>query len=127
MTPESFFDGSPPGLAVFERVRAIVEPFQPIEVRTSKSQVAFRAKRTFAILWRPGQYLARPAAEVVLSIALDRHDQSPRFKEVAHPARTQWMHHLEVRRLAEIDDQVTGWLREAAEIAGARDPRQSPS
>ena len=127
MTPESFFDGSPLGRSVFERVRTILELFEPIEVRTSKSQVAFRAKRAFALLWRPGQYLAKPAAEVVLSIALDRHDDSRRFKEVAHPARTHWLHHLEVRRPGEIDDQVARWLREAAETAGARDARQSPS
>jgi predicted flap endonuclease-1-like 5' DNA nuclease len=30
-------------------------------------------------------YLARPQAEIVLSIALDRKMASPRFKEVAHP------------------------------------------
>ena len=120
MTPERFFDGSPLGRSVFERVRRVLDRFEPVEVRTSKSQVAFRANRSFAILWRPGQYLARPDAEVVLSIALDRHDDSPRFKEVAHPARTHWLHHLEVGRPDEIDDEVAGWLREAAETAGAR-------
>jgi hypothetical protein len=29
-----------------------------------------------------------------------------------------WMHHLEVRDPAEIDDEVVAWLREAATGAG---------
>jgi hypothetical protein len=53
----------------------------------------------------------------VLSIALGRHDPSRRFKEVAHPARRQWMHHLEVRNVDELDRDVEWWLREAFDRA----------
>jgi len=42
---------------------------------------------------------------------------SPRFKQVVHPTPKQWMHHLEVRNVAELDEQVGGWLREAADGA----------
>jgi hypothetical protein len=54
---------------------------------------------------------------VVLSIALGRHDDSPRFKEVVHPAAAHWMHHLEVNDVRELDDEVGGSLREAADRA----------
>jgi hypothetical protein len=112
---EEFFDGSRTGLAVLRRVRRVLE--QPYTVRVTKSQVAFRRRVGFAFLWRPGQYLARPGAEVVLSIALGRRDPSARFKEVAHPARTQWLHHLELQAAKEIDGEVVAWLREAADRA----------
>jgi hypothetical protein len=36
---------------------------------------------------------------------------------VAHPASAHWMHHLEVRDVAEIDDEMAAWPREAAELA----------
>ena len=88
-----------------------------MEARTSRSQVAFRRRRGFAYLWLPGRYLARTGADVVLSIVLDRRDSSPRWKEVAHPAPTHWMHHLEVRDAAVIDEQVAKWLGEACEQA----------
>jgi Domain of unknown function (DUF5655) len=88
-----------------------------VELRTTKSQVAFRRRRGFAYLWLPGRYLTRPGADVVLSVVLGRRDGSPRWKEVAHPAPSHWIHHLEVHRAAEIDDQVTGWLREASDRA----------
>jgi hypothetical protein len=117
MQPDEFFDGHPVAAAVFEKVRSVLDGLGPVQVRTSKSQVAFRRKRGFAYLWMPGQYLSKPDAEVVLSIALGRHDRSKRFKEVAHPAPGQWMHHLELDGPGDIDDQVAGWLREAADRA----------
>lgn len=118
MTPEEFFAGHPEAMAAFTEVCAIVGRLGPFEVRISKSQAAFRRTRGFAYLWMPGLYLAKPAADVVLSIALGRRDESRRFKEVAHPAPAHWMHHLEIRSLGDLDDVVAGWLREAADRAG---------
>lgn len=116
-TPEEFFAGHPLGLAVYRWVSDTVRPLGPVEVRVGTSQVAFRLRHGFAYLWLPGQYLRHPDAEVVLSIALGRHDRSPRFKEVAHPATRHWMHHLEIVDLSALDDEVAGWLREAGERA----------
>jgi hypothetical protein len=116
--PEEFFAGSPLGSAVHDRVTAVLDGVGGAEVRVSASQVAFRRRRGFAWLWLPGRYLRDPAAEVVLSVSLGRADPSPRWKEVAHPSRLHWVHHLELRDPAEVDDEVAGWLREAAERAG---------
>jgi hypothetical protein len=62
-------------------------------------------------------YLAKPGADVVLSIALDREVASPRFKEIVHPAPRTWMHHLEIRSIDDIDDEVRDWLRQAFDAA----------
>jgi hypothetical protein len=105
-------------LAVFTQVCAIIGRHAPFEVRISKSQAGFRRKRGFAYLWMPGKYLSKPTGEVVLSIALGRPDESTRFKEVAHPTPGQWMHHLEIHHLSDLDDEVAGWLREASDRAG---------
>jgi len=56
----------------------------------------------------------------VLSIALGREVRSGRFKEVVRPAERHRMHHLEVHRPDEIDDEVVEWLAEAYERAGGR-------
>ena len=118
MQPEDLFDGHPVALAVYERVAACLAGLGPFEVRTSRSQVAFRRRRGFAYLWRPGQYLRHPQAEVVLTVVLGRHDPSARFKQVVHPTDAHWVHHLEVRDPAEIDAEVLGWLQEARDRAG---------
>jgi Domain of unknown function (DUF5655) len=118
MGPEELFAGHPLALTVFVRVHSVLARLGPVDVRTTRSQVAFRRGRGFAYLWLPGQYLAKPAAEVVLSIALGRHEPSPRFKEVVRPSPKHWMHHLEINDAADIDDEVVGWLREAFERSG---------
>ncbi len=117
-SPEDFFAGRPIGLAAYERVLEAVAPDGPIDVRVSKSQVALRRRRGFAYLWLPGLYLSRPDAEVVLSIALGRQVESPRWKQVVEPTPGQWMHHLEIRDISDVDQEVARWLHEAAIRAG---------
>jgi hypothetical protein len=116
--PEEHLAGHPLALAVLARVRAALDELGPYDVRVSKSQIAFRRRRGFAYLWLPGRYLRKPTAEVVLSLALGRHDPSPRFKQVVRASPAHWMHHLEVHGVDELDDEVVDWLREAAERAG---------
>lgn len=102
---------------MLSRVIEIVNGWGPTEVRVSKSQVALRRRVGFAYLWRPRQYLGK-GAEVVLSIALGRRDNSPRFKEVVHPSSKHWLHHLEIDDPAAVDLEVAAWLREAFDRAG---------
>jgi hypothetical protein len=118
VTPEEFLADSALGRAVLETVHGIVSSFGDVEIRTTASQITFRRGRGFAYVWLPGRHLARPQAEVVLSIALDRKLTSPRFKEVAHPARRIWQHHLEVTDITDLDDEVRTWLQAAYEASG---------
>ena len=114
-----FFAGSPLGRSVLQRVREVLaDRHDDVTERVGRSQVAFRRSRGFAFLWRPGQYLTNPAAEVVLSVGLPRRLESARFKEVVHPTPRTWMHHLELHSATEVDDEVERWLGEAAEAAG---------
>ena len=119
-TPEEFFAGSPEGLALFREVAAAVAALDGATVRVSRSQIAFRRRTGFAYLWRPGRYVSSEVP-AVLSIALPRPLDSPRFKEVAHPASRVWMHHLELHDVADLDPEVRGWLAEAHAAAGPRD------
>jgi hypothetical protein len=115
VAPEALFAGQPFALSVVERVQGIVASIGEATIRTTKSQIAFRRRRGFAYLWPP--VFGNRGVEIVLSIALGRHDASPRFKEVAHPAPRVWMHHMEIRDLGQLDDEVRAWLREAFENA----------
>jgi hypothetical protein len=116
--PESFFVGHPVAYEAYRVLRSMIEAIGPVEVRTTRSQVAFRRRRGFAYLWFPVAFARRPGVEVVLSIGLSRHDASTRWKQVAHPARGTWMHHLEVHALGDLDDSVRAWLGEAYAGAG---------
>lgn len=116
-TAEGFFEAEPVGLATLAAVRACLAAAGGAAERVTRSQVAFRRRRGFAWLWVPGRALRRPAAPVVLSVALGREDPSPRWKQVAHPSPRHWIHHLEIRDAADVDAEVAAWLAEAAERA----------
>lgn len=122
MTPDlppdavAFFDGSPQGLAICNAVFNAISDLGPISVRVSKSQIAIRRRHGFAFLWRPGRYV-KSTAPVVLSLALPHELGSRRFKQVAHPAPSVWMHHLEIRDPVMVDEEVEHWLREAFDAA----------
>lgn len=117
--PEVFFADDPLGLAVYRHVRSVLADAGPVDVRATKTQVAFRRRRGFAYLWLPERTLgAQSAGIVVLSFALARHDPSARFKEVVRVSPRYWMHHLELRYPAEVDAEIEGWLVEAVDRAG---------
>jgi hypothetical protein len=118
MTLDEFFDGHVEARGLFEAVQRGVEAVGPAEMRVSKSQIAFRRRRNFAIVWRPEQYLRRPAAPLVLTLSFPRRDSSPRWKEIVEAAPGRFTHHLELYRVTDVDAQVRGWLREAWEAAG---------
>ena len=114
---ERFFESHPASLAIFRTVRTTVEAARPGLCADVAQQVAFSRRRGLAWLWMPGMWLRHPSAETVLSIVLARPDRSPRFKQIVHPSRRVWMHHLELNDAADIDAEVVGWLREAYEQA----------
>nr|WP_306422565.1 DUF5655 domain-containing protein [Paenarthrobacter aurescens] len=112
----AFFNGSPQGLAICDAVFAVASGLGAIQVRVSKSQIALRRHRGFAYLWRPDKYI-HSGVPAVLSLALPHELDSPRFKEIAHPAPSVWMHHMELHDPAQVDAEVTQWIREAFEAA----------
>ena len=116
-TPEDFFDGFPDGLAVFRAVERAVGDLGGADVSVMRSQIRFRRRTGFAYVWRPGRYV-RSAVPAVLSIALPHEIVSPRVKEVVHPSARTWMHHVELRDPAEVDDEIRRWLAEAYADAG---------
>ena len=117
-TLDEFFAGQAQSRQLFEALQAVVEALGPVTLRVTKSQVAFRRRKAFAWAWMPTQYLRRPAAPLVLTLALRRRDPSPRWKQVVEPAPGRFTHHLELYTGQELDDEVRAWLREAWLEAG---------
>ena len=109
---DEFFAGSPLGRELFTAVAQAIEAIGPATIRVTKSQVAFRRRRGFAWVWRPGRYV-QSDVPAVLSFALSEPLASARFKEIVHPSPLVWMHHLELRSTREVDDEVSGWLARA--------------
>ena len=115
-TPSDVLGPGALGLATYDRLSTLLAGIGPSTVRLTKSQIAFRRRRGFAYLWAPPAW-ARNRADVVLSIALPQDVASARWKQIAHPSPGIWMHHLEIRDVADLDDEVVGWLHAAYDAA----------
>jgi hypothetical protein len=118
MTLDEFFRGERLAQRLYDALDNEMGRLGRTSVRVSKSQVAFRRKKNVAVVWMPGKYLEQgDIAPLVLTLSLARKDDSPRWKEVVRTSPNRFTHHLELRRLEDIDAQVKGWLHEAWEAA----------
>jgi hypothetical protein len=115
---DAFFAGEDASGRLFQALRQAVEALGAVELRVSKSQIAFRRRRAFAWVWMPGKYLRGRAAPLVLTLSLRQRDRSPRWKEIVEPYPGRYTHHLELYSVDDIDDEVGAWLREAWTAAG---------
>lgn len=113
MTPDEYFAGYEASRNIFVVLHRTIETLGPVELRVTKSQVAFRRRKAFAWAWTPDRYLHGRHAPLVLTVALRRQDASPRWKQIVEPAPGRFTHHLELYSAAEVDEQVRAWLREA--------------
>lgn len=118
VTLDEFFANQPFSRQLFEAVQQSIAVIGPAEIQVSKSQVAFRRRKAFAIVWMPEMYLHRQAAPLVLTLSFRQRIESPRWKEVVEPHPGWFTHHLELYAIEEVDEQVRGWLQAAYEIAG---------
>ena len=124
---ERFFAGQPQSRALFDALRSAVEFLGGVELRVSKSQVAFRRVTIFASAWIPAQYLRGSGlAPLVLTVALRQRDSSPRWKQIVEPAPGRFTHHLELRAPEEIDAEVRGWIAQAWHAARPLAPKDLP-
>ena len=95
--PESlsgFFEGDAKARQLYEPVASLINDIGELDVCLSKSQIAFRRNRTFAILWRPGRYLSGQVAPLVLTLSMPRHDHCDRWKQVVKVSANRFTHHL---------------------------------
>jgi predicted transport protein len=112
-TLDDLFSGRTASRQIFDSLRVALAGIDEAELRVTKSQIAFRRNKAFACVWVPGMYLHGDTAPLVLTVALRRRDSSPRWKEVVEIVKRRYTHHLELRGMNDIDDQILDRLQEA--------------
>ena len=115
---DNFFEGQPFTRRLFEAARSMVRIIGPVEIKVTRSQIAFKRRGGFAWTWMPDRYLYKEAAPHVLNISLRRRDLSPRWKQVVEPQPRRFMHRLEMFSVDDLEEAITPLLAEACESAG---------
>ena len=117
MELDEFFAGYEQSRQLFDALQEMVEKLGAVELRVTKSQVAFWCRKAFAWAWIPRKYLRGKTAPLVVSISLPGRDASPRWKEIVEPYPGRFMHHLELYSVEDLDEEVQGWLQAAWRMA----------
>jgi hypothetical protein len=116
--PDQFFGDRDDARRLYRVVADVIDRLEGTERRVTKSQIAFRRRRTFAAIWMPSQYLAHAPAPLVLSVFTSSRIDSPRWREVTRPSAGHFTHHLALRQAADVDTEVIDWLVLAWRQAG---------
>ena len=116
-TFREYLDDHSDSADLLDHLRQAIVAIGPVEEKESKSQLAFRRRRTVAAAWAPGQYLGQRGAPLALTLTFAERDPSPRWKEIVEPKPGAYTHHLELNDPNEIDEQVLAWLQRAYDAA----------
>lgn len=116
-TPEAaaYFAGTPWALPLWEAAAGAILSLDPeIQLRWSKTQVAFRTKYGFAFLSLP--YRRRkgwPKECLLLTFGLGEPVEHPRIAVKTEAAPGRWTHHVVISGPEQVDETVMEWLRAA--------------
>ena len=106
-----FFDNFDQSREIFNYLLERISQYGNIELRVTKSQIAFIKDKPFAWVWIPERYLKRRnLAPLVLTMVFPYKHPSPRWKEIVEPRPDSFTHHLELHTIADIDSEVERWL-----------------
>ena len=99
-----------------------MEQIPDVKIKVSKTQISFSNKRGFAFVsFTPCRKAKeRPNVWMTISFGLSYRKDSPRIDVATEPYQNRWTHHMMVGSVEEINDELMGWIREAAEFSAGK-------
>ena len=118
-----FFESHIDALPIYEALEnAVWRDIQPVEVRVQKTQISFYNRRMFACAsFLPARKKKdRPDTWLTVTFGLDHPVRSPRVDVVTEAQPNRWTHHVLISAPKEIDGELLGWIKEAAEFSAGK-------
>ena len=121
----AFFEAQkhPEALPLYEALEGrILAEVDSVRIKVQKSQITFYNRRLFACasFARVRRKAELPPCWLVVTVGLARRLDSPRVAAATEPYPGRWTHHVVISDPAEVDDELMGWVREAAAFAAAK-------
>ena len=118
-----FFDGKPQELALYEAFEQEVLSWnQDVKIKVQKTQIAFSNRHNFAFVsFLPVRKAKeRPEVYIVVTFGLGYCAESPRIDGAVEPYPGRFTHHVLVSGTGEVDDELMGWVKEAAAFSAGK-------
>ena len=118
-----FFAEHMDALPIYERLETeILARIPDVNIKVAKTQITFAGRRGFAFVsFNPCRKAKeRPAVWMTVSFGLGYRRESPRIDVATQAYPGRWTHHVMVGTPGEIDEELLGWIQEAAEFSAAK-------
>ena len=118
-----FFNDHMDALPLYERLEGLIlEQIPDVKIKVSKTKISFSNKRSFTFVsFNPCRRAKeRPNVWMTVTFGLSYQKDSPRIDAATEPYPNRWTHHVMVGSGEEIDIELMGWIREAAEFSASK-------
>lgn len=118
-----FFDAMPGALPLYETFEErLFTEIDGVEKKVQKTQISFYNGRLFACVSfaKVRRAKERPPVYLVITLGTGRPIESPRIDVATEPYPGRWTHHVLISSPEEVDDELMGWVREAASFSAAK-------
>ena len=119
-----FFFGEHMGaLPIYKRLEeTIMTRIPDVKRKVAKTQITFANKRGFLFVsFNPCRKAKeRPPVWMTVTCGLGYRKESPRIDIATEPYPGRWTHHVMVGSVDEIDEELLGWIQEAAEFPASK-------
>ena len=118
-----FFNDHKDAFPFYERLEGLIlEQIPDAKIKVSKTKISFSNKRGFAFVsFNPCRRdKERPEVWMTITFGLSYRKDSPRIDAATEPYPNRWTHHVMVGSEEEIDAELMGWIREAAEFSASK-------
>ena len=90
--------------------------------KAQKTQIAFANRHNFAFVsFLPVRKANdRPEVYIVVTFGLGYRAKSPRIDAAVEPYPGRWTYHVLISEIGEIDDELMGWVKEAAVFSSGK-------
>ena len=118
-----FFDEKPAALPLYEAfAKRLLAEIDDVTVKVRKTQISFSNRYNFAFvsLLPVRKAKARPETYITVTFGLRYKKESPRIDAATEPYPNRWTHHMLISSVDEIDDELMGWIKEAAAFSAGK-------
>lgn len=118
-----FFDRKPEALPLYETFeQKVFSELDGVKVKVQKTQIAFSNRHNFAFIsFLPVRKAKdRPVVYIVVTFGLGYRLESPRIDAAVEPYPGRWTHHVLLSGTGEVDDELIGWVKEAAAFSAGK-------